>query len=222
MTAELEGLEECMAGLQDALDQVRSSSGNAAMQGGLAYVADVKALARSRAGDDRDGIYCKPSGDNAVIVGSPDPFSRRLEYGFYDMTDSLGRHYFQEPRPISGLLSIRRWTDTSLSWPARLQKKPSGMSDAGYRARCHRPAPRQCCRCCECRNQHLPGQPAAVPSLSFSRSRPRHKTPGRQGTTPHTMQPPGSNAPSLRNRTVSRKPSARQLLTACTARRTPS
>lgn len=99
MTAELEGLEECMAGLQDALDQVRASSGNAAMQGGLAYVADVKALAPVKSGEYRDGISCKPSGDNAVIVGSPDPFSRRLEYGFYDMTDSLGRHFFQEPRP---------------------------------------------------------------------------------------------------------------------------
>ena len=99
MTAELEGLEECMAGLQDALDTIRASSGNAAMQGGLAYVADVKALAPVKTGEYRDGIYCKPSGDNAVIVGSPDLFSRRLEYGFYDMTDSLGRHFFQEPRP---------------------------------------------------------------------------------------------------------------------------
>jgi hypothetical protein len=99
ITAELEGLEECMAGLQDALDEVRASSGNAAMQGGLAYVADVKALAPVKSGEYRDGISCKPSGDNAVIVGSPDPFSRRLEYGFYDMTDSLGRHFFQEPRP---------------------------------------------------------------------------------------------------------------------------
>jgi hypothetical protein len=99
MTAELEGLEECMAGLQEALDEVRASSGNAAMQGGLAYVADVKALAPVKTGQYRDGITCKPSGDNSVIVGSPDPFSRRLEYGFYDMTDSLGRHFFQEPRP---------------------------------------------------------------------------------------------------------------------------
>jgi len=101
MTAELEGLEECMAGLQDALDQVRSSSGNAAMQGGLAYAADVKALAPVKTGEYRDGIYCKPSpdGDNAVIVGSDALFSRRLEYGFYDMTDSLGRHFFQQPRP---------------------------------------------------------------------------------------------------------------------------
>jgi hypothetical protein len=99
MTAELEGLEECMAGLEAALDEVRASSGNAAMQAGCAYVADVKALAPVKTGEYRDGISCKPSGDNAVIAGSDAPFSRRLEYGFYDMTDSLGRHYFQEPRP---------------------------------------------------------------------------------------------------------------------------
>jgi hypothetical protein len=32
-------------------------------------------------------------------VGTNAPQGRRLEYGFYDMTDSLGRHFFQVPRP---------------------------------------------------------------------------------------------------------------------------
>jgi hypothetical protein len=32
-------------------------------------------------------------------VGTRKPQGRRLEFGFYDMTDSIGRHYFQPPFP---------------------------------------------------------------------------------------------------------------------------
>jgi|1185.fasta_scaffold1722067_2 hypothetical protein len=32
-------------------------------------------------------------------IGTDAPQGRRLEFGFYDMTDSLGRHYFQPPFP---------------------------------------------------------------------------------------------------------------------------
>lgn len=32
-------------------------------------------------------------------LGSNAPQARRLEWGFYDMTDSLGRHFFQPPFP---------------------------------------------------------------------------------------------------------------------------
>jgi hypothetical protein len=39
-----------------------------------------------------------PDGGGAV-VGTNAPQGRRLEYGFYDMTDSIGRHFFQIPRP---------------------------------------------------------------------------------------------------------------------------
>jgi hypothetical protein len=34
-----------------------------------------------------------------AVVGTDRPQGRRLEYGFYDMTDSIGRHFFQVPRP---------------------------------------------------------------------------------------------------------------------------
>ena len=39
-----------------------------------------------------------PDGGGAE-VGTDQPQGRRLEYGFYDRTDSLGRHFFQKPRP---------------------------------------------------------------------------------------------------------------------------
>ncbi|MET9436872.1 HK97 gp10 family phage protein [Streptomyces sp. NPDC006551] len=32
-------------------------------------------------------------------LGTTKPQGRRLEFGFYDMTDSLGRHFFQPPFP---------------------------------------------------------------------------------------------------------------------------
>jgi hypothetical protein len=32
-------------------------------------------------------------------VGTRQPQGRRLEFGFWDMTDSLGRHFFQPPYP---------------------------------------------------------------------------------------------------------------------------
>lgn len=32
-------------------------------------------------------------------IGTSKPQGRRLEYGFWDMTDSIGRHFFQPPYP---------------------------------------------------------------------------------------------------------------------------
>lgn len=42
--------------------------------------------------------FAVPDGGGAII-GTRKPQGRRLEYGFYDMTDSIGRHFFQVPRP---------------------------------------------------------------------------------------------------------------------------
>ena len=35
-------------------------------------------------------------------IGTEAPQGRRLEFGFYNMTDSLGRHFFQPPFPHVG------------------------------------------------------------------------------------------------------------------------
>jgi hypothetical protein len=42
--------------------------------------------------------FAVPHGGGAEI-GTDKPQGRRLEFGFFDMTDSLGRHYFQPPFP---------------------------------------------------------------------------------------------------------------------------
>ncbi|GHJ34348.1 HK97 gp10 family phage protein [Streptomyces hygroscopicus] len=39
-----------------------------------------------------------PDGGGAE-VGTRKPQGRRLEFGFWDMTDSIGRHFFQPPYP---------------------------------------------------------------------------------------------------------------------------
>jgi hypothetical protein len=42
--------------------------------------------------------FTVPDGGGANI-GTTKPQGRRLEYGFWDMTDSIGRHFFQPPYP---------------------------------------------------------------------------------------------------------------------------
>lgn len=48
-----------------------------------------------------------------VEVGTREPQGKRLEYGFYDMTDSIGRHFFQPPYPHVGP-SV---TELEQDWP---------------------------------------------------------------------------------------------------------
>ena len=45
--------------------------------------------------------FAVPDGGGAEI-GTRQPQGRRLEYGFWDMTDSIGRHFFQPPYPHVG------------------------------------------------------------------------------------------------------------------------
>jgi hypothetical protein len=42
--------------------------------------------------------FAVPDGGGATL-GTTQPYGRRLEFGFWDMTDSIGRHFFQPPYP---------------------------------------------------------------------------------------------------------------------------
>lgn len=42
--------------------------------------------------------FAVPDGGGATL-GTTEPQGRRLEFGFWDMTDSIGRHFFQPPYP---------------------------------------------------------------------------------------------------------------------------
>ncbi|MFF8910511.1 HK97 gp10 family phage protein [Streptomyces olivaceoviridis] len=52
-------------------------------------------------GSWRTEAFGVPDGGGAE-VGTDKPQGRRLEYGFWDMTDSIGRHFFQPPYPHVG------------------------------------------------------------------------------------------------------------------------
>ena len=58
-------------------------------------------------------------------VAPQEIYGRRVELGFYDMTDSLGRHYFQPPYPFlhPGFLKAIPEIDTLLTarWSAALR-----------------------------------------------------------------------------------------------------
>jgi hypothetical protein len=75
----------------------------AAKLGGQAYANDVKVLAPYKTGTYRRSIHVAEPETNGfqttVKVGTDLPHGRRLEFGFFDMTDKLKRHFFQYPRP---------------------------------------------------------------------------------------------------------------------------
>ena len=69
---------------------------------GNEYKSDVQRIIAHKSGTLRRSVHVEPSsnsGHPVALVGSNAPYARRIEYGFWDMTDSLGRHYYQRPQP---------------------------------------------------------------------------------------------------------------------------
>ena len=108
------GLDTCLDALQAKCQEIIKEADTAVMNGGLAYQHDVQVLAPVKTGQYRASIRTElgheTDGSPFALVGSPLPQACRLEFGFYDMTDSLGRHFFQYPRP-----HFRPPLDTELS-----------------------------------------------------------------------------------------------------------
>jgi hypothetical protein len=101
------GLNETIDAIQEELDKIRKQAEAAVRLAGQAYANDVKALAPisdgTGAGTYRRSIHVEKiieeDGKYYAIVGTDLPQGPRLEWGFYDMVDSLGRHYYQLPLP---------------------------------------------------------------------------------------------------------------------------
>ncbi|MFD6149365.1 hypothetical protein [Streptomyces sp. NPDC060243] len=78
---------------------------------GTLGVARIRANASGRPGPNaitgayraswRSETRAIPYGAQCTI-GTSAPQGRRLEFGFWDMTDSIGRHFFQPPYPHVG------------------------------------------------------------------------------------------------------------------------
>lgn len=100
---EVLGLSETLDAIQEELDKIRKQAEVAVRLAGQAYANDVKSLAPYKTGTYRRSIHVeKITEENGMfyaIVGTNLPQARRLEWGFYNMTDSLGRHYHQLPLP---------------------------------------------------------------------------------------------------------------------------
>jgi hypothetical protein len=107
MTLVIEGLEETLAALVTTINKKKIIAEKAVRSAGLEYERDVKKLAPVLTGQYRGSIHVEPStgayqdfnGSPFVTVGTDLPQAKRLEFGFFDMTDRIGRHYYQRPRP---------------------------------------------------------------------------------------------------------------------------
>lgn len=97
------GLNETIAAIQEEANAIIKQAETAVRLAGQAYANDVKALAPYLTGTYRRSIHVEKiieeDGKFYAIVGTNLPQGPRLEWGFYDMTDSLGRHYYQLPLP---------------------------------------------------------------------------------------------------------------------------
>lgn len=100
--------EELAYRLERAADGVGTAIKRKVRHTGTLGVARIRANASGRPGPNViTGDYRAswravtrgiPYGAQCTI-GTDAPQGRRLEFGFYDMTDSLGRHYMQPPFP---------------------------------------------------------------------------------------------------------------------------
>lgn len=97
------GLEETIQAIRDVENHLRKKAETAVKLAGQAYANDVKALAPFLTGTYRRSIHVEKiiqeNGKYYAIVGTDLPQACRLEWGFYDMVDKLGRHYYQLPLP---------------------------------------------------------------------------------------------------------------------------
>ncbi|MEW2267805.1 HK97 gp10 family phage protein [Streptomyces sp. NPDC047868] len=101
-------LDELAARLDRSADRVGPEIDRTVQQQGRLLKALIMERASGRpgpnviSGDYRSSWkpepFAVPDG-GGVDIGTTEPQGRRLEFGFYDMTDSLGRHFFQVPRP---------------------------------------------------------------------------------------------------------------------------
>lgn len=100
---EVFGLNETISAIQDELNDMAKKARNAVKLAGQAYANDVKVLAPYDTGTYRRSIHVQnmieEGGKDYAIIGTDLPQAKRLEFGFWDKTDSLGRHFMQYPRP---------------------------------------------------------------------------------------------------------------------------
>lgn len=101
-------LDDLASRLGDAADQIGDVTERRMRHVATVGVARIRQNASGRPGPNvitgryrsswRSETRGIPYGAECTI-GTDAPQGRRLEFGFFDMTDSIGRHYFQPPFP---------------------------------------------------------------------------------------------------------------------------
>jgi HK97 gp10 family phage protein len=99
---EVVGLNETLLALKQELEKKQKQAETGVMRAGQAYQRDVQVRAPVDKGQYRGTIRSKPGkegNDPYAIIGTPMPQACRLEFGFDNKTDRLGRTFHQKPRP---------------------------------------------------------------------------------------------------------------------------
>ena len=101
-------LDDLASRLDDAADQIGDVTERRMRHVATVGVARIRQNASGRPGPNvitgryraswRSETRSIPHGADCTI-GTDAPQGRRLEFGFWDMTDSIGRHFFQPPYP---------------------------------------------------------------------------------------------------------------------------
>ena len=89
---------------QRIVDEIRGNASKAVYAAATQYAGDVQKCASTPVdtGQYRSTIRADPPSnplEPISYVGSPMPQTRRLEFGFWDKEDRLGRKFRQPPRP---------------------------------------------------------------------------------------------------------------------------
>jgi hypothetical protein len=99
---EVIGLSETLAAIQKELAERARVAKNAVRLAGNEYKNDVQKIAPYKTGTYRRSIHVQMIDENGnpyALVGTDLPYGKRLEFGFWDMTDKLGRHFYQRAQP---------------------------------------------------------------------------------------------------------------------------
>jgi hypothetical protein len=102
MSIEITGVDETLKAIDDQLRLKQRQATAAVRSAGMEYVRDVKKLAPVLTGQYRGSIHMKMETENGqpvALIGTDLPQAKRLEFGFWDRVDRLGRRYFQRARP---------------------------------------------------------------------------------------------------------------------------
>ncbi|RPI89196.1 MAG: HK97 gp10 family phage protein [Chloroflexi bacterium] len=103
---EITGVDQTIEAISKQLELKKRQATAAVRLAGNEYKNDVQKLAPHKTGTYRRSIHVEPTsgvmydgGQPYVLVGTNLDYAKRLEYGFWNMVDRIGRRFFQRAQP---------------------------------------------------------------------------------------------------------------------------